>query len=63
MVVKKGGSDKTDLKVLEQFLVQCGADEAFKSFETTTNDMQTNVMGWKSMCCKLPPDAGPIVKR
>lgn len=61
--IKKGGNDPTDLKVLEHFLVQCGAGEAFKSFQTTTNKNNQAVMGWKSMCCKLPSDAGPLVKR
>jgi hypothetical protein len=63
MPIKQGGGKPTDLKLLEAFTVSCGADSAFRSFQTTTHTHDKHKIGWKSTCCKLPPDAGPLVKR
>ena len=64
LVMTKSETGEADLKVLEKFdWVACGENEGFKSFHTTTNEVDDQVMGWESNCCKLPPDAGPVVTR
>ena len=61
--IQLGAGSVSDLKVLEQFNLACGAGEALKSFMTTTHDSDHSKMGWKFTCCKSPKDNRPAVFR